>query len=110
MLEIAMVPRIAFAVFLSAALAAGGALGACPEPVKTHPVKAHPQANGCVDLNAVPQISAQVVGREPLAPIAKSPAYALPESGPYEGPTLGMAKPDPGVRPTPTVGYHWSLE
>jgi hypothetical protein len=102
---------IAVAVFASAALAACGAFAAClSHPAKTHAAKSHAQADTCVDLNTVPQISAQIVGREPAAPAAK-PAYEPPSTPAlYEGPTLGMTKPDPGVRPTPTVGYHWNLQ
>jgi hypothetical protein len=107
-----MTQPIAFAVFITTALAAAGALAACPAEhpkTQTHPAKPHPKADNCVDLGAVPQISSQIVEREPTAPIAKTP-YTLPTSAQYEGPTLGMTKPDPGVKPTPTIGYHWSLE
>jgi hypothetical protein len=102
--------RVAFAVFISLALAHGVATAACPSnPPKNHQTKAHAQPDNCVNLNAVPQISANIVAAEPR-PAAKPPTYAQPTSAPYEGPTLGMAKPDPGVRAVPTVGYHWSLE
>ena len=107
-----MTRRLAFAVFVSIALATAGAVAACPpEYPKTHPPsKPHPQANNCVDLNAVPQISEHVVAAEPPVPPSKAPAYVAPTPAQYEGPTLGMTKPDPGVRPAPTIGYHWSLE
>jgi|SRR5271155_1137447 len=107
-----MTHRIAFAVFIGLALASAGAFAACPAQLpktQTRPAKPHAKADNCVDLGAVPQISSQVVEREPIAPVAKTP-YTLPTSAPYEGPTLGMTKPDPGVRPTPTIGYHWSLQ
>jgi hypothetical protein len=104
-----MIPHIAVAVFVSITLAAAGALAACPtDHPKTPPPKTKPQSNNCVDFNVVPQISAHVVANEPAPP--KTPAYTPPVPAQYEGPTLGMAKPDPGVRPTPTIGYHWSLE
>jgi hypothetical protein len=105
--------RVAFAVLISVVLAHSGAIAACPSassnPPKNHPTKARAQTDNCVNLSAVPQISANVVAAEPR-PTPKTPSYVEPTSAPYEGPTLGMAKPDPGVRPVPTVGYHWSLE
>lgn len=105
--------RIAFAVFVSLGLAGSGALAACPaNPAKSHTAKARAAAQNCenrVNLGAVPAISANVVANEP-APAVKPPTYIDPKPGPYEGPTLGMTKPDPGVRAVPTVGYKWSLE
>jgi hypothetical protein len=103
--------RVAFAVFISAALAGGGVMAACPDsqPKKAHQSKKHPQTDACVNLTGVPQISADVVAAEP-APAVKAPTYTEPTPAKYEGPTLGMSKPDPGVKPVPTVGYHWSLE
>lgn len=103
--------RTAFAVLLGAMLASTGALGACPAaPVHPKPhVKAHKPPSGCVDLNGLPQISANIVAIEPL-PARKAGAPANLDDQPYNGPTIGLTKPDPGVRPTPTVGYHWSLD
>jgi uncharacterized protein YggE len=105
--------RIAFAVFMSFVLGASAALAACPPlPAKAQTAKQRAQATHCaagVNLGAVPAISANVVASEP-APAARAPTYADPAPAAYEGPTLGMSKPDPGVRPVPTVGYHWSLE
>jgi hypothetical protein len=105
--------RIAFAVFMGATLFAGVVQAACtvnPTTTKTQQAKKHPAAaDNCLNLTAVPQISAGVVAAEP-APAAKAPTYVAPTDSPYEGPTLGMSKPDPGVKPIPTVGYHWSLE
>jgi hypothetical protein len=107
--------RVAFAVFISIATAAGGAMAACPDnQPKTQaakpPSSAKQQPTGnCINLATVPQISAQVVAAEP-APTVKTPAYAEPAAAKYEGPTLGLSKPDPGVRPVPTVGYKWSLQ
>jgi hypothetical protein len=103
--------RIAFAVFMVAALTGAGATVACPvQPAhpKTH-VKAHKTPEGCVDLNGLPQISANIVAVEPL-PAPKAAAPVDLGDKPYTGPALGLTKPDPGVRPTPTVGYHWSLD
>jgi outer membrane murein-binding lipoprotein Lpp len=107
-----MKPPIAVALFVGATVVASGALAACPShSTKTHTVKSHRLANNCVDLNAVPQITSQIVAGEPVASAAKSPAYEpLSTPSKYEGPTLGMTKTEPGVRPSPTVGYRWNLE
>jgi hypothetical protein len=103
--------RIAFAVFATITLSGAGALAACPVvSSKAHSAKTHTQATNCVNLSAVPQISAQVVAGEPAPPVVKAPAYADPTPAGYEGPTLGLTKPDPGVRPAPTIGYHWQLQ
>jgi hypothetical protein len=107
--------RIAFAVFAGMALGAVGAFAACPAgPAKpttptTRHTKPHPRADNCVNLNAVPQISATIVGAEP-PPAVKTPVYGDPVSPAYQGPTLGLTKPDPGVRAAPVIGYKWSLE
>jgi hypothetical protein len=114
--------RIAFAVFAGAVLASTGALAACPAPqnppAKEH-AKAHKAAGDCVDFNGVPQISAQIVAGEPAAAPAKAPNDTAPadpaKPGSPAGLTVGglavgLTKPDPGVKPTPTVGYHWSLD
>lgn len=104
---------IAFAVLVSFGFAGAGALAACPpseHPKKTHATKPQPPPGGCVDLNAVPQISATIVAREPAPTATKSAAAFDPGTAQYEGPTLGLTKPNPGVFPTPTVGYKWSLE
>ncbi|HTW53519.1 MAG TPA: hypothetical protein VME45_16630 [Stellaceae bacterium] len=105
--------RIAFAVFVSLVLAASAALAACP-PVSAKPLTAKERlpARHCVDrvnLGAVPAISADVVAAEP-APVVKPPTYSDPKPGAYQGPTVGLSKPDPAVRAVPTVGYKWSLE
>jgi hypothetical protein len=111
-----MVRRIAFAVLISVALAgAGGALAACPpnnpKTAKHHHPKTRPTPapDGCVNLNTVPQISENIVATE-RTPQATKPGYTPPPETKYEGPTLGLSKPDPAVKPIPTVGYHWALE
>lgn len=105
--------HIAFAVFVSIALAGFGARAACrPTSTKPHTAKERALAARCakeVNLGGVPEISANVVDSEP-APVIKKSTYSDPKPAPYEGPTLNLTKPDPGVRPVPTVGYHWSLE
>ena len=107
-----MILRVAIAVLVSVGLAGSIARAACPDPAKAHTPKARAAALNCVshvNLGAVPAISANVVADEP-APAARAPTYTDPKPAPYEGPTLGMSKPDPGVRAVPTVGYKWSLE
>jgi hypothetical protein len=118
--ERAMRQGIAFAVFAGAVLAGAGALAACPTPpLQPAPpkaqVKAHKPSTGCVDLNGLPQISAQIVAGEPLpapapgkpsAPVAAPSLDSLTDSGLR----VGLTKPDPAVRAIPTVGYHWSLD
>jgi hypothetical protein len=102
--------RIAFAVFACVALSGAGAFADCsPSQPKSHSARKPPKTDPCVNLTAVPQISAGVVAAEP-APATKAPAYSPAGEVGYEGPTVGLSKPDPGVRPVPTVGYHWRLE
>ena len=62
------------------------------------------QTRDCViNLNAVPQISQQIVIGDRAAPAAKA---ATPET-PYTGPTVGLT---PTPRKFPTVGYRWSFD
>jgi len=99
--------RIAFAVFLIAVVVGTGALAACP----TSPAhsKTHKTSARCLDLSALPQISANIVGTQPTgAPKAAAPINLDDQF--YTGPKVGLTKPEPGVKPTPTVGYHWSLD
>jgi len=106
-----MKQRIAAAVFVSVVLAAMSALAACPAP-QNHPKpqpKTHKPANGCVDFGSLPQLSATIIANEPFPARKVAPPVKLDDK-PYNGPTLGLTKPDPGVRPIPTFGYHWSLD
>ena len=99
--------RIAFAVFLGAVLVSTGAYAGCPTP-PSHP-KTHKTSAGCLDLNALPQIAADIVATQPIkAPKASAPVNL--NDKPYTGPKVGLTKPEPGAMPTPTVGYHWSLD
>jgi hypothetical protein len=103
--------RVAFAVLISAILAgAGSAIAACPDTQpQSQQAKKSAANTPCLSLGAVPQISAQVVAGEP-APAVKPRTYeALPVQT-YEGPRLGLTKPEPGVKPVPTVGFHWTLD
>ncbi|HML09590.1 MAG TPA: hypothetical protein VK432_01930 [Stellaceae bacterium] len=105
--------RIMFAVFVSMAVASSDAVAACPSTQqKTPTAKARTQAENCgtrVNLGAVSAISANIVNSEP-APAVAAPTYTPPAQTDHQGPTLNLSKPEPGVRPVPTVGYHWSLE
>jgi hypothetical protein len=109
--EGAMRHRVAFAVLLSAVLASTGAIAACPAPpahAKTN-TKPHKTPDGCVDLNGLPQISANIAAIEPLPAPKRATPFDFGDK-PYTGPSLGLTKPEPGVKPIPTVGYHWSLD
>ena len=86
-------------ILFAAAALLGGAVAeaACPSA----------QTRDCViNLDAVPQISQQIVAQEPGTPGAKAGPRADADT-PYSGPTVGVA---PNVRRAPTVGYRWSLQ
>jgi hypothetical protein len=112
--------RIAFTVFVGTFLLSVSAIAACSDDqlsnshVKAHQAKTRAPSN-CLDLNAVPQISANIVTTERATPV-KQPTYSLQTATPYEGPTLGVTKPDPGLapvtkpQPAPTIGYRWQLQ
>jgi hypothetical protein len=105
--------RIAFAVVVGAVLASTGAAATCPAPraqPKDSHAKVHKPSNDCVDFNALPQISDHIVAAEPTAIKATPTAPPDPGNPVYNGPTLGLSKPEPGVRPAPTVGYKCSLD
>jgi hypothetical protein len=105
--------RIPNAVLFGAILASTGVFAACPaQPVqpKAPHAKVHKPSNDCVDFNALPQISEHIAAAEPAsAPVKTTPA-PVPDDPAYNGPTLGLSKPNPGIRPAPTVGYKWSLD
>jgi len=65
------------------------------------------QTRDCViNLDAVPQISQEIVSTERVVP--KSKTAPGPEAkAPYSGPTLGVT---PTVRQYPTVGYRWNFD
>ena len=80
-----------------AALCGAGAEAACPPK----------QTRDCViNLDAVPQISQQIISTERTAPKGKT-APTTDAKTPYTGPTLGVT---PTVRQYPTVGYRWSFD
>ena len=65
------------------------------------------QTRDCViNLDAVPQISQQIVASERVAPKDKT-APKTDAKTPYTGPTIGVT---PTVRMYPQVGYHWSFD
>jgi hypothetical protein len=65
------------------------------------------QTRDCViNLDAVPQISQQIVSTERVIPKSKT-APGTETKAPYTGPTLGVT---PTVRQYPTVGYRLSFD
>jgi len=63
------------------------------------------QSAKCVDLDAVPQISEQIVARERFVAPPKSAPRANPDT-PYTGPTIGVNRQ---LRQAPEVGYRWAI-
>lgn len=88
--------RLSAATIAAAMVLCTGAGAACPPG----------QTRNCVNFDLVPQISQQIVAKEPAAPANKLLPRAAADI-PYTGPTLGLA---PGVRRAPTVGYRWALQ
>ena len=71
------------------------------------PARSCGQKRDCViNLDAMPQISQQIVSKERVAPTGK--AAPETESQPaYSGPTIGLT---PTPRKFPTLGYRWSFD
>jgi hypothetical protein len=63
------------------------------------------QTRDCINLDAVPEISKQIVAREPVAPAAKPQGFG-DATTPYTGPTVGVSDK---ARRAPTVGYRWAI-
>ena len=61
---------------------------------------------GCIDFNAIPQISRQVVDGEKI-PAASKTAPPPDEVLPYSGPTVGLVPH--AVGRAAEVGYRWSI-
>jgi|SRR5271166_2022064 len=59
-----------------------------------------------IDLNSVPDITKKIVGEEPVSQRQNKPANEPVSASPYTGPIVGVTS----GKPTPTVGYSWSLE
>lgn len=92
MLKASILLLLGFVPLLSSA----GAGAACPPK----------QTQDCViNLDAVPQISQQIVAPEQVTPKKAGPSTDA--KTPYTGPTLGVT---PTVRQYPTVGYRWSFD
>ena len=89
--------RLAGGIMVSLLLWATAAAGECV------PQRGH----YCLSLDRLPEISRQIIAREPLAPPAKPQPAAAASPAPYTGPTVGVSNM---VRRAPTVGYRWSLE
>jgi hypothetical protein len=62
--------------------------------------------SSAVDLNSVPDITKQIVNQEPAAQKQQTPAVEPTAAAPYTGPLIGITS----GKPTPTVGYSWSLQ
>jgi hypothetical protein len=120
--EGAMKLRIAFAVFAGATLISASAFAACPAPPthqKNHAKASQQNNDGCVDFNGLPEISDHIIAAEPSAspvttsvpvPVPTTPIAPTSNGLTVGGLAVGLTKPDPGIRPTPTVGYKWSLD
>jgi hypothetical protein len=65
------------------------------------------QATRSVDLNAVPDISKNIVLDEPAVAAKRQQSFDQDSSTPYTGPTLGVV---PTMHRSATVGYRWALQ
>jgi len=90
--------RAGLCAAVTAALVLGtGAAGAACKPGPTR---------DCINLDLVPQITEQIAGgTRTTAPSKQTTDTAAKPA--YTGPIVGLT---PTVRPTPTVGYRWSLD
>ena len=85
------------AIIAASVLGGGAAWAACPPG----------SARGCVDFNAIPQISRNVIDAEKIA----APAKTLPigkQDTPYTGPTVGVVPH--AVGRAAEVGYRWAID
>ncbi|MBV9863612.1 MAG: hypothetical protein JO267_15850 [Alphaproteobacteria bacterium] len=67
------------------------------------------KTRNCVNLDAIPAISTDIVGAEEKAHQAQRQRYSQnqDDTKPYTGPMLGISTTP---RKVPTVGYRWSLD
>ena len=85
------------AAIVAASLVCSASAGAACPPA---------QGRDCaINLDAVPQISRQIVAGQRVAPAPKKFPFANPDE-PYTGPTLGVSDK---LRRAPEIGYRWSI-
>jgi len=85
------------AAAVAALMLGSGAAGAACKPGPTR---------DCINLDLVPQITEQIAGGTQSATPSKRTNETAAKPA-YTGPIVGLT---PTVRPTPTVGYRWSLD
>jgi hypothetical protein len=88
---------VSAAIIAASILGGGTSWAACPPG----------SPRGCVDFNAIPQISKQVIDAEKIA----APAKGLPageQNTPYTGPTVGVVPHSVGR--AAEVGYRWAID
>ena len=96
-----MTARVALVLLAAALLGSAGANAAC----------APGQTRNCaqVDLNAVQEITQQIVAREKVAaPASQTPPFDPEAKQFYTGPMVDVTTNK--ARRTPTIGYHWSID
>jgi hypothetical protein len=85
------------AAVVAALIFASGAAGAACKPGPSR---------DCINLDLVPQITQRIAGDTQAAAPSKRTNQTTVKPA-YTGPIVGLT---PTVRPTPTVGYRWSLD
>ena len=89
--------RVPVLLVAAAVLCGTAAEAACPQGQKRDCV---------INLDAMPQISRQIVSKERVAPTGKA-APGTDSQPAYSGPTIGLT---PTPRKFPTLGYRWSFD
>ena len=92
-----MSARVSILLVAAAVLWGAAAEAACPAGQKRDCV---------INLDAMPQISQQIVSKERVAPTGKA-ATGTDSQPAYSGPTIGLT---PTPRKFPTLGYRWSFD
>ena len=59
-----------------------------------------------LDLSSVPDITNKVIAEQPAVQTPYKPVTEPAAASPYTGPIVGVTS----GKPTPTIGYSWSLE